>query len=584
MSFLVGCGGKALVPRYDDLILSERFTSAQPLAAPAEVFCADELRFALALADGQTISAEIEVDETASLTVSGCLGWAGEGGRDAGVTPAIVAEVVNDRGDVLLQERLPLPNRTARFEHTLPLGRLPPGRVSVRLAGELGSERQAYLRDVVVRREARLARRSSSPRQVLLISVDTWRSDAISALGGPWPTPALDRFVARSQVFSNHLAAASWTKPSHGSLLTGQPAPVHGAASVEGVVARALPLVAERFRGAGFRTAGMVFDCAWLDPRFGFDRGFETYVAKHWTPDQAVRQAGGWMVDHRDEPFFFFLHTFDPHSDFHRLPYEAPGVRAAEVARRFGLEDYGCREQACASLVLERLGKGELVPLAREAEILRHLYGEGARNVDTALGRLFEGLESAGMLDNLLVVLTSDHGEALLDHGATLHGHPWREVTEVPLVVHWPGDLRAGERVVTPTSALDVVPTLLAAAGLPADDLPGQSLGDAPRPRPVFSWSEAWDVVVAGPTKAILRADGSASLYDRAADPNEERDLAAVQPERVAEARRLLAARRAAENAVLEALRSHGFETRSLSEEEKKRLRALGYLGGSTGN
>jgi arylsulfatase A-like enzyme len=412
--------------------------------------------------------------------------------------------------------------------------------------------------------------------------VDTLRADLVGAVAGlpvaSSPTPHLDALAAEGEVFVPHYAAASWTKPSHAALLTGYPSPVHGALTAEAVLAPAVPTLAERLRAAGLATGGLVHDCVWLNPKFGFHRGFDDYRSVKWRSGQLGRAAVSWMAAHRDRPFFFFLHTFDAHSDFLHLPYEGAGVNTASVRRRFAVQKYGCRQGLCASALLEALPLGDVQPLPREPEILRYLYAAGVRETDLHLGRLFADLRRLGLWDDLTVVITSDHGEMLLEHGRTLHGQWYEQVLKVPLIVKWPHGERAGTRTAIPTSALDVVPTLLAQAGLEADELPGTDLRRPRRDRTLFAHHGVWRVAIRSGLKGVFTWEDEAHLFDLTADPAELHDLASRRPEvldglegdldKLARWSTATRARLGAEDNVFQ----------DLSGEERERLRALGYL------
>ncbi len=584
---LTACGRPATERlAYEDFLTNGRLASGRGPVEPAEGVCAFENRWGVRL-EGDELTATFTLGRAARLMVAGCAG------RFAASPPA---QPGRDRIEVTLEAadgsqrrlQLELPAGSGSVQREMALD-LPPGETRLSLAPSLGSGRQVFLRDLAVRHELALGERAQEgrpregePRQVLLISLDTLREDGLSHLGGPWPTPALDRFAARAQTFRPHYAAASWTKPSHASLLSGQSVGVHGASDVQRPLPAGLPLVSERFREAGFATAGLVSDCLWLNPPFGFARGYDTYQPVHWSLPQQRRRAFNWMAEHRDRPFFYFLHSFEAHSDFHALPYEGPGVTRRTVEQRFGVPGYGCREEQCASGLLSELSAGRIRPLANEEAILRFLYGEGVRHLDSELGALFSDLEELGLFDRLLIVLTSDHGEQFFEHGELLHGQAWNQVMRVPLLVKWPAGRRAGEVETAPTSALDVAPTLLAAAGLAAGGLPGRDLGRPLHGEPVFAWDPG-ATVVAGDLKAIFRLpDGQPRLFDLAADPGERHDLAAARPEVVARLERLLAAREAADRAIVARLgtRQDAASPETLSEEDVARLRALGYLGG----
>jgi arylsulfatase A-like enzyme len=204
--------------------------------------------------------------------------------------------------------------------------------------------------------------------------------------------------------------------------------------------------------------------------------------------------------------------------------------------------------------------------------------------VDAVLGRLFDDLRAAGLWDDLVVVVTSDHGEMLLEHGSTLHGHAWEEVLRVPLVVKWPaGTGPAGARTEVPTSSLDVAPTLLALAGAAAPDLPGVDLRRPRRGRPRFAGSTSWWAVYDEGWKALFPTSGAPPrLYHLAADPAESENVADRRPGELARLRGHLDALQAWSAAARARLAAGaddgGAGAGELTDEERERLRALGYL------
>ena len=201
---------------------------------------------------------------------------------------------------------LELPRHTGRFERTLDLATVE-GLSRLRLELALPPGRELVVWDAVIHGRRTLPDRVPASPQVLLISLDTFRADAIAALGGRWNTPNLDRLVARSEAFAPHYAASGWTKPSHASLLTGFSPPVHGAEGEGGVLAAGVPTLAERFRRAGSLTAALISECTWLDPRFGFARGFDDYRSERWSVEQASREVAHWLIDQRDPAVLLLL-------------------------------------------------------------------------------------------------------------------------------------------------------------------------------------------------------------------------------------------------------------------------------------
>lgn len=554
---------------YQDLVVSGRLAALPGVEGAAERLCADETRFAVAVAGGRELALPLVLGEAPELTVAACAPG-GAGGE--------LVLTIEGAGGLASELRLPV-DGAAWAERSVALAAVAGGPASLRLRVSAPEGGRVLVSDLWVRHrppEADGARdRRRRRAQVLLVSIDTLRADAALP-----PGSGLAAFAERAETFDPHYAAASWTKPSHATLLTGLPVEAHGVELEDQVLLPEATTLAERFSAAGFTTAALVYDCLWLDPRWGFDRGFDEYRVTRWGGDQAARATVSWIAGHRREPFFYFLHLFTPHSDMERLPYEGRGVTRGTVAERFGLAGYGCREGACASSLLQAINAG-LAPLPQEDEVLRYLYRRGVATADRALGRLLADLDELGLLEDMLVVVTSDHGEAFLEHGELLHTTLHEEVLRVPLLVHWPGGARAGERRSVPTASIDVAPTLLSAAGLDAEGLPGWDLAN-PREREGRRRSlvagTLEKAVVAWPWKAIfqLTRDEPPRLYRLDRDPGERHDLAERQPEVLKRLRDMGLGHVVAGR---EMTRREGHPDRPvLTPEERRRLEALGYL------
>lgn len=587
-----GCGPAGEPVRYEDLVVSGRLAARPGVEPGRERLCADETRFAVALEPGAEVEVSLVLGAAPRLGVAACLGGGATGGAIPGDEPGVAAPAarleLTARGAAGLGSELRLQVGAEGWaEGVLDLAALAGGGATLRLRAHSPETspggRQIlvsglWLRHLAEAGERRDGRPARGGPQILLVSVDTLRADAV----GPGTAPYLAAFAQGAERFDPHYATASWTKPSHGSLLTGLPVEAHGAELEEQSLSPAATTLAERFSAGGFRTAGLVYDCLWLDPRFGFDRGFEEYRVVRWGADQAVRFTVSWIARHRREPFFYFLHLFTPHSDMEVLPYEAAGVSRGTVAERFGVPGYGCREGVCASALLHAINAGRVAPLPDEEAILRHLYARGVETADRALGRLFDDLDRLGLLDRMLVVVTSDHGEAFFEHGELLHTTIHEEVLRVPLLVRWPGGPGGGRLRTEPTSGIDLAPTLLRAAGLATDGLPGVALQDpesGSRRREVFAGT-THKAVVAGPWKAIFPpAEGpgaSARLYRLDRDPGERHDVAAEHPAVLARLRERALAHAEAARALT---RRAGEEpVPGLTPEERRRLEALGYV------
>jgi arylsulfatase A-like enzyme len=367
-------------------------------------------------------------------------------------------------------------------------------------------------------------------------------------------------------------------------MLTGYLPDTHRALLLNHGMDPAIPTLADRFRKSGFTTAALVYDCVWLSPRWGFGKGFDSYRVTRWRAGRQAMATANWMIENRDEQFFYFLHIFEPHSDFQVLPYEAPGVNRRVIGKRFGVSNFGCRGGLCSSAFLNALGTGEIPLKPKDREILRATYDAGVTYLDTSLGLLFDALRSSGAWDNLLVVVTSDHGEEFMEHGGFSHGTLHDEILRVPLLIKWPGGERGGVSSDALCSSIDLAPTLLEYFGLSTDNLPGVSLGRRSADEPVFAGTLA-RVVVAGGFKGIIGGPKNfLEVFDLKNDPQELDNLAASDLERVAELEGLL------RHQQREAIALHqriGSDTNDrdvgLSERERERLEAFGYLQGNHG-
>lgn len=629
MASLAGCAAPEPIPVFDslDLVVEGEWTlegatsEGSALAPSDKVFCHDELFLALPLESGAPITTRVTPGENAVLHLGGCSDWPQGPPTDTSEsTPRLEIEIESDTesevesevenevgregegegGRVLLRRSIPLPWRGDPWRATVDLGTLAGQPVTLRLRAE-GLDRTVWMRTLRVtsrsHRPPKRAKGDDPPPQVLFISVDTLREDGLlqdalqkdgtlkngpEAADGDAAPSGLARFLADSRIFSPHYASAGWTRPSHGTLLTGLSPQACNAVGTDSVLFPGLRTVAERFQEAGFRTGALIYDIHWLDPGYGFGRGFETWRMERWRLDRAVPAVVDWISEHREEPFFYFFHTFEPHSDARGLPYESEGTTRRGLAELFGVPGYGCRGGLCASSLLIAIDRGEVEPLPREPEILRYIYDRSAAFVGRELGTLFDELRRLGLYDDLLIVLTSDHGELLLEHGQLLHGKYWEEVIRVPLAIKWPGGELAGTRESRRTAAEDLAPTVLEAMGLDASDLPGTSLRGRRRALPIFTGHNFRAVIHEG-LKAVFQGPEVTLLFDLDADPQESRNLAEERPEDVERLRGLIEAKED-----LDRIMARRFEGASegevpeMSEEARRTLQALGYLGGGS--
>lgn len=364
---------------------------------------------------------------------------------------------------------------------------------------------------------------------VLLISIDTLRPDHLGLHGYARDTsPFLDRWAENALVFERAFTPFSWTLTAHMTMLTGLHPTQHGVVVGNRALAPSLPTLAERLRAAGYGTVGL-YHPGWIDERHGFARGFEVFRAH-----ENVAAAKEHLFEElarldRTRPWFVFLHLFDVHNG--RLAGEPPGIYTSPPP--FHEHFLPGASRRLAGLDREDCVDGEVELTPEQIEALIALYDDGIRHVDHELGETFARLEREGWLENTLVVVTSDHGEALgptwerpSAGGARLsvagHGGIWQEGLRVPLLVKPPGFAGPGRRSNAPVQLADIAPTILATAGLEAPGLGGHSLlAELPPGRTIGGGGPNVEWVLDWPRKLVLAPRGRCYGVDLERDPDE---------------------------------------------------------------
>jgi len=369
---------------------------------------------------------------------------------------------------------------------------------------------------------------------LLFILIDTLRADRLSCYGYPRPTsPNLDALAADGIRFARQMSQSSWTKCSMASLWTGLYPSRTGVTRSPQALSEEARLPAEILRDAGFRTFA-IWRNGWISPGFGFSQGFEVYhsplarplppavkrekptVGVAGTDQDIVASALELLRSHRGERFFLYLHLMDVHQYVYDPETALFGTTYSDI------------------------------------------YDNSIRWVDRVVGSLIADVDSRGLRDETIIVVASDHGEAFGEHGREGHARDvYTEVTTTPFILSLPFRLPGGVVVETPTANVDLWPTLLDLLGLPElEEVDGRSRmpellaaargedtaspeGDGLRfahldqswgrsqvpPKPMVAVSD-------GRYRLLKRAeDERGELYDHAADPAEQRDLAEDEPE-----------------------------------------------------
>ncbi len=370
---------------------------------------------------------------------------------------------------------------------------------------------------------------------ILMVSVDTLRSDRMSLLGyHRSTTPHLDRWARENAViFPEVIAAAPWTLPAHVSLFTGLDAVRHGVNhDVGGMTVQAgaapvtdLEFMAETLRRAGYSTAAFTGG-AYVRHDFGFAQGFDIYSS--W-PDRGrdldelptgVDRTLDFFGSRRTEPAFVFLHTYAVHDPYRAWPGFFEGEQTnSRIALKSpkNMPELGFRQ---VNQLIYRPGKGGQRPVGPgEFDLASEMYDSGVRFADHHLGQLLRRLEEQDLDRNLIVILTSDHGEALGEGGRLGHVDLTDEVLRVPLLLAFPDQRGAGTVIEQQVRQVDIWPTLADVIGVaPKAGWDGASLN------PLIdggSWDgseEAW-AYSAAPNRGIaLRLEGlSKTIFNNTA-------------------------------------------------------------------
>ena len=395
----------------------------------------------------------------------------------------------------------------------------------------------------------------------LLITIDTLRADRLSSYGARLvQTPSIDALARKGILFSRAFAHTTTTLPSHTNILLGLTPPFHGVHdNVNFILDPAFVTAAELAKSAGYATAAFVGSYS-LDSRFGLNQGFDLYDDDYGNQDfrnphyverradAVVGRALAWLQD-RKAPWFLWVHCFDPH-----VPYDPP-------------EPF-------------------------KTQYKNHSYEGEIAFTDSELGRLFDHLEKNGLYESTLVVLTSDHGESLGEHGEETHGYfAYNTTLHVPLIIRAPG-LKPG-REDSFVSHIDILPTVCSLLKIrPPKNLQGRSLLSArgrtnQETRPVYFeslypyYSRGW-----APLRGLI-AQGKKfisspipEVYDLEHDFQEEKNLAGTAPldswrkdlrsliERFSNPNPKPAAGLSIDREALEKLRSLGYISTSLPGQE----------------
>lgn len=312
---------------------------------------------------------------------------------------------------------------------------------------------------------------------IIFISIDTLRRDHCSVYGYKLnTTPNLNKLGRKGTIFNLAYAPTPTTGSSHATMFTSLYPITHRKDKNSDTLSSKFLTLAECLRTYGYTTAAIVSSFV-LHAKFGLTKGFSSYddnfdhatatihgkVGELTSPDEAFDQRGDETTRKAinvlkkfrtsSNPFFLFLHYFDPHA-----PYVPPEPFASDL-------------------------KSSTTHTTELEKVILQYDGEVAYT-DSQIGKLFYALQRMDLMNNTLIVITSDHGEGLGQHGLLQHTfYIYEEAVCVPLLFYWPGHILKGQVVDTPVALVDIVPTILDLVGIEEDDflVHGQSLASSLR-------------------------------------------------------------------------------------------------------
>lgn len=435
---------------------------------------------------------------------------------------------------------------------------------------------------------------------LLLITVDTLRRDALSCYGSTNVTPTIDRLATEGILYENAYATAPWTLPSICSILTG----LYPSALGMGMEFNPEPLpplsletepLALVLRRNGYRTIGMVSNF-WLTTTRKMDTGFDHYKnfpdyyyptldepqplflrLVYWMyPNVPGFSSGKYVLDtayqHLEQgkgAYFLWVHLIEPH-----LPYHSDIDVSVYKESKGNLENFESMKVDQGNI---RKGLWKLTPEARR--FLHWWYNQEVIGVDKLLGDFLQKLESQGYLKNTLIVFASDHGEEFWEHGSVVHGHTlYNELIRVPLILHYP-EVLSPQREEKKVSHTQIYPTILNLLKVPPIKNKAWRGPDLRTFLPyIFSeallyFEDRKALISQAHEKWIYFYGKTSEIYDLALDPGEKNPLSQKPLEEWKKNFESWREQNESINQILE----KGRTQIQISEEEKNRLRSLGY-------
>ncbi len=313
------------------------------------------------------------------------------------------------------------------------------------------------------------------PPNFLVIVIDTLRSDHMSCYGyNKNTTPNIDKLVRHGCIFTNCYSTSSWTLPACTSLMTGLYTQTHKTNKWDSSIPKWAPFLPRILAAHGYYCSG-VSSNPFLSEKYGFASGFHKFdeetviAAAKWSfplaesKHKAIVLASTGATATRttmqllnnrphDKPFFIFIHYMDCHAD-----YVPPPPFDTKFNPDYSGDITGHVQSQRFSTDISQ----------RDLRHVKSLYDGEIAYTDFQVAQLLEHLNALNLENNTCVVLTADHGEEFLEHGNWGHGYNlFNECLRIPLIIRWPGKIKPGTTINIPVSIIDIMPTILDAAGL----------------------------------------------------------------------------------------------------------------------
>ncbi len=472
---------------------------------------------------GMSLTWYAEIPENGSLSLA--LGQEGEGGGTARI-------FVRPEGGSRTKVHEARTNNTwqsARVNLSEYAGQV----VQLTFVGEGGSGRFAWA-NAAIQYPAVTLPEAEPAKNVVVVLVDTLRASKLHPWNGESRvrTPVLDALAQESVVFEHGQSSENWTKPAVGAILTGLHPMDHGARTQSAVLSDSVTMVSEHFKSNGFATGGFIAN-GYISDRFGFDQGWDRYknfIRESGASSEArdvFQEAGDWALEHRDERFFLYVHTIDPH-----VPYDPEEEFVSMYDSRSNYEGQ-VRPRMTGELLANAKGNNPSVVFSpSDVRRLEALHDGEITQHDRHMGAFIDRLKESGLWEDTVFVFVSDHGEEFNEHGSWGHGHSiYQELLHVPFLIHREG--LNPRRVGAAVGTIDIPSTLTEMAGIPAmNGVASRSLlplmHGQQRPGPEVAMSEFLDerrVMITSHWKFFVRGNLRHNMFDLREDPSESNQL-----------------------------------------------------------